>query len=150
DRGNLIDLIMDLALKVLGAERGFLMLREADGSGLRLGAHRNMGDEISQAGAPTISIGIARQVAKHNVTINNLLPGPFDTDRLRGTIASVAKQSGKPLEAIAEERRAAVPAGRFGTTEEFGDACVFLCSGSAGFIVGHNLLMDGGMFNGTM
>ncbi len=104
----------------------------------------------ARTGLTGFCAGIARQVAKHNVTINNLLPGPFDTDRLRGTIASVAKQSGKPLEAIAEERRAAVPAGRFGTAEEFGDACVFLCSGSAGFIVGHNLLMDGGMFNGTM
>lgn len=63
DRGNLIDLIMDLALKVLVAERGFLMLRDSEGSGLKLRAHRNMGDEVSDAGTPTISTGIARQVA---------------------------------------------------------------------------------------
>jgi 3-oxoacyl-[acyl-carrier protein] reductase len=104
----------------------------------------------ARTGLTGFCAGLAREVAVHNVTINNLLPGPFDTDRLRGTIASVAKKSNRSLDAIAEERRAAVPAGRFGTTQEFGDACVFLCSASAGFIVGHNLLMDGGMFNGTM
>jgi 3-oxoacyl-[acyl-carrier protein] reductase len=103
----------------------------------------------ARAGLTGFIAGVARQVAKHNVTINNLLPGPFDTDRLRSNVASHAEQSGQPVEAIAAERQRAVPAGRFGTAEEFGDACAFLCSASAGFIVGQNLLLDGGLFNST-
>jgi 3-oxoacyl-[acyl-carrier protein] reductase len=104
----------------------------------------------ARAGLTGFVAGVARQIAKHNVTINNLLPGPFDTDRLRGGLASAAKQSGKSVEALADERRRAVPAGRFGTAEEFGDACAFLCSAQAGFIVGQNLTLDGGAFNSTM
>jgi 3-oxoacyl-[acyl-carrier protein] reductase len=94
--------------------------------------------------------GVAREVAKHNVTINGLLPGPFDTDRLRSATAHAAKASGKSLEAITEERMKAVPAARFGTAEEFGDACAFLCSAQAGYIVGQNLLLDGGLFNSSL
>jgi 3-oxoacyl-[acyl-carrier protein] reductase len=94
--------------------------------------------------------GVAREVARHNVTINGLLPGPFDTDRLRGSMVHLSKTSGKSLEAVAEERKKAVPAQRFGTAEEFGDACAFLCSAQAGYIVGQNLLLDGGMFNSSM
>jgi len=103
----------------------------------------------ARAGLTGFVAGVARQVAKHNVTINNLLPGPFDTDRLRGTTASLAKKLGKSYDEVAGERRSTVPAGRFGTPEEFGDACAFLCSASAGFIVGQNLLLDGGQFNST-
>jgi 3-oxoacyl-[acyl-carrier protein] reductase len=103
----------------------------------------------ARAGLTGFVAGVARQVAKHNVTINNLLPGPFDTDRLRSNVASHAKQSGKSFEEIAAERQRSVPAGRFGTAEEFGDACAFLCAASAGFIVGQNLLLDGGLFNST-
>jgi len=103
----------------------------------------------ARAGLTGFVAGTARQVAQHNVTINNLLPGPFDTDRLRGTTASQAKKLGKSYEEVAAERRSTVPAGRFGTPEEFGDACAFLCSASAGFIVGQNLLLDGGQFNST-
>ena len=104
----------------------------------------------ARAGLTGFVAGISRQVAKHNVTINGLLPGPFDTDRLRSGLASAAKQSGKSIEALAEERKRVVPAGRFGTAEEFGDACVFLCAASSGFIVGQNLTLDGGSFNSTM
>jgi len=103
----------------------------------------------ARAGLTGFVAGTARQVAQHNVTINNLLPGPFDTDRLRGTTASQAKKLGKSYEEVAAERQRTVPAGRFGTPEEFGDACAFLCSASAGFIVGQNLLLDGGQFNST-
>jgi len=103
----------------------------------------------ARAGLTGFVAGTARQVAQHNVTINNLLPGPFDTDRLRGTTASQAKKLGKSYDEVAAERRSTVPAGRFGTPEEFGDACAFLCSASAGFIVGQNLLLDGGQFNST-
>jgi 3-oxoacyl-[acyl-carrier protein] reductase len=94
--------------------------------------------------------GLSRQVAKHNVTINGLLPGPFDTDRLRSTLVAGAKSAGKPVEEIAEARRKANPAERFGTAEEFGAACAFLCSAHAGYIVGQNLVLDGGAFPGTM
>ena len=93
--------------------------------------------------------GLSRSVAKHNVTINNLLPGPFDTDRLRSNMAFNAKKAGKTPEELAKSRMEANPAKRFGTVEEFGDACAFLCSAYAGYIVGQNLLLDGGAFPGT-
>jgi 3-oxoacyl-[acyl-carrier protein] reductase len=83
------------------------------------------------------------------VTINNLLPGPFDTDRLRTTMASRAKAAGKSFDEVLAAGRAANPAGRFGTSEEFGAACAFLCSVHAGYIVGQNLLIDGGQYPGT-
>src|SRR6266446_4547896 len=82
-------------------------------------------------------------------TINNLLPGPFDTDRLRGTMVHSAKASGRSVDEVAAERARQNPAGRFGTAEEFGAACAFLCSVQAGYITGQNLLMDGGAYPGT-
>jgi 3-oxoacyl-[acyl-carrier protein] reductase len=93
--------------------------------------------------------GLARRTARHNVTINGLLPGPFDTDRLRGNIEFNAKNSGKSIEEVRKARADANPAGRFGTIEEFGDACAFLCSAQAGYITGQNLLLDGGAYPGT-
>lgn len=94
--------------------------------------------------------GLARQVARHNVTINNLLPGPFLTDRLRTTTAALAAKSGRSVEDEIAERGKLSPAGRVGDPEEFGAACAFLCAASSGFIVGQNLLLDGGGFNATM
>jgi 3-oxoacyl-[acyl-carrier protein] reductase len=94
--------------------------------------------------------GIARAVAKHNVTINNLLPGPFDTDRLRSTMEAVAKSTNRPVEEVRAARLAQNPAGRAGTIEEFGAACAYLCSAQAGFVVGQNLLLDGGAYPGTL
>jgi 3-oxoacyl-[acyl-carrier protein] reductase len=93
--------------------------------------------------------GLSRAAAQHNVTINNLLPGPFDTDRLRSNFAFNAKKAGKTPEELAKSRMEANPAKRFGTVREFGDACAFLCSAHAGYIVGQNLLLDGGAFPGT-
>ena len=93
--------------------------------------------------------GLSRAVAQHNVTINNLLPGPFDTDRLRSNMEFNAKKLGKTAAELAKQRADANPAKRFGTVEEFGDACAFLCSAHAGYIVGQNLLLDGGAFPGT-
>ncbi len=93
--------------------------------------------------------GLARTTARHNVTINNLLPGPFETDRLRGNLEFNAKKTGKSVEELRRVRTEANPAGRFGTIEEFGDACAYLCSAQAGFITGQNLLMDGGSYPGT-
>ncbi|MCZ6524574.1 MAG: SDR family oxidoreductase [Alphaproteobacteria bacterium] len=93
--------------------------------------------------------GIARQTVARNVTINNLLPGPFDTDRLRTTLESRAAASGRDVALIRDEAAAANPAGRFGTIEEFGAACAFLCSVHAGYVTGQNVLMDGGAYPGT-
>jgi 3-oxoacyl-[acyl-carrier protein] reductase len=93
--------------------------------------------------------GLSRQTVAHNVTINGLLPGPFDTDRLRGNFIFNAKKLGKTVEDLARQRADANPAKRFGNIEEFGAACAFLCSAHAGFITGQNLLMDGGAFPGT-
>ncbi len=94
--------------------------------------------------------GLSRETVQHNVTINNLLPGPFDTDRLRSNFAFNAKRLGKSVEELARARAATNPARRFGTPEEFGDACAYLCSAQAGFITGQNLLMDGGSYPGTL
>jgi len=104
----------------------------------------------ARAGLTAFLAGVARTVADKNVTINFLLPGPFDTDRLRSTLNNAAKQKGISVEEAAKQRAAAVPARRFGTPEEFGAACAFLCSAHAGFIVGQNLLMDGGTFSGAL
>ena len=105
----------------------------------------------ARAGLTGFVAGLARQVARHNVTINGLLPGPFLTDRIRGNA-----QAGSPGKSTAEidadllERAKATPAGRLGDPAEFGDACAFLCAASSGFIVGQNLLLDGGNFNSMM
>ena len=86
---------------------------------------------------------------RHNVTINNLLPGSFETDRLRSNMKNVAAKSGRSVEEVTAERAASVPAGRFGDPEEFGEACAFLCGARAGYITGQNLLIDGGSYPGT-
>jgi 3-oxoacyl-[acyl-carrier protein] reductase len=93
--------------------------------------------------------GLSRAVAQHNVTINNLLPGPFDTDRLRSNMEFNAKKIGKTAAELARQRADANPSRRFGTVEEFGEACAFLCGARSGYIVGQNLLLDGGAFPGT-
>ena len=105
----------------------------------------------ARSGLTGFVAGLARQsqLASRNVTVNNLLPGPFDTDRLRGTMAGAAAKSGKPLEVIMDERRALNPSRRFGTAEEFGAYCAFLCSAHAGYVTGQNLLMDGGAYPGS-
>jgi 3-oxoacyl-[acyl-carrier protein] reductase len=89
-------------------------------------------------------------VAKHNVTINNLLPGPFNTDRLRTTEAKGAEAAGISVEEQIARRGAALPAGRVGDPAEFGAAAAFLCGAQSGFIVGQNILLDGGAFNATL
>ncbi len=95
--------------------------------------------------------GIARKTVINNVTINALLPGPFDTDRLRGTVAKAeAERRGITVDQLLAERAKQNPAGRFGDPEEFGLACAFLCGAKAGFITGQNILLDGGAFPGTL
>ena len=100
----------------------------------------------ARAGLTAFLAGVARSVAHHNVTINHILPGFIDTDRLRGGIAFNAQQNNISTEEAAERQVGQVPAKRFGTPEEFGEACAFLCSAQAGYITGHSLLVDGGMF----
>jgi 3-oxoacyl-[acyl-carrier protein] reductase len=94
--------------------------------------------------------GLSRQTVAHNVTINGLLPGPFDTDRLRGNLKFNAQKLGKTEAELETVRKQANPAKRFGTIEEFGAACAFLCSTHAGFITGQNLLLDGGAYPGSI
>ena len=103
----------------------------------------------ARAGLTGFVAGLSRQVASTGVTINNLLPGPFDTDRLQSNLRRSAEQAGVPLEQIAAERAKANPTGRFGRPEEFGATCVFLCSTHAAYMTGQNVLLDGGAFNST-
>ena len=103
----------------------------------------------ARSGLTGFVAGLSRQIVQHNVTINGLLPGPFDTDRLRGNMKFNAEKMGKSVAELTKTRSDANPAKRFGSIEEFGDACAFLCSANAGFITGQNLLMDGGAFPGT-
>ncbi|MFM7703751.1 MAG: SDR family oxidoreductase [Rubrivivax sp.] len=95
--------------------------------------------------------GLSRQkrLAGRGVTLNNLLPGAYDTDRLRTTMQAQAAKTGQSVEALAAARAAGIPAGRFGTSEEFGLTCAFLCSAHAGYITGQNILTDGGAYPGT-
>src|ERR1700737_4941479 len=94
--------------------------------------------------------GVARKTVINNVTINALLPGPFNTDRLRGTAKPDAEKRGLTVDQVLAERAKLNPAGRFGDPEEFGQACAFLCGAKAGFITGQNILLDGGAFPGTL
>ena len=104
----------------------------------------------ARAGLTGFVAGLARQVARHNVTINNLLPGPFLTDRLRSGMEFEARRDNVSFEEMLQKRSATNPTGRVGDPAEFGDACAFLCAASSGFIVGQNLLLDGGAFNSTL
>ena len=103
----------------------------------------------ARAGLTGFLAGIARTTVAHNVTINNLLPGPFETERLYSTTRAEVEKSGRSYDEIWAERAAANPAGRFGDPAEFGDACAYLCSQQAGYITGQNLLLDGGAYPGT-
>src|ERR1700760_802512 len=103
----------------------------------------------ARAGLTGFVAGLARQVAKHNVVINNILPGPFLTDRLRSGFLDAASKSNRPVDELVQERAKNSYTGRVGDPAEFGDACAFLCSAKIGFIVGQNLLLDGGSFNSS-
>jgi 3-oxoacyl-[acyl-carrier protein] reductase len=94
--------------------------------------------------------GLARQTVVHNVTINNILPGLFATDTLLSRMAAMAKQSGRTSAEVEQERMKTIPAGRFGTPEEFGQLCAYICSAQASYITGQNFLIDGGQFPGTL
>jgi 3-oxoacyl-[acyl-carrier protein] reductase len=104
----------------------------------------------ARSGLTGFVAGIARKTVRDNVTINSLLPGPFDTDRIRNVSAGQAKAAGVSTEEIMKKRASENPAGRFGDPEEFGLACAFLCGAKSGFITGQNILLDGGAYPGTM
>ncbi|MGR3572141.1 SDR family oxidoreductase [Brevirhabdus sp.] len=104
----------------------------------------------ARAGLTGFVAGTARQVAGKGVTINNLLPGIHDTDRATALDGTVATQQGITPQEARARRETTIPAGRYGTAREFGAACAFLCSQNAGFIVGQNILLDGGAINATL
>ena len=105
----------------------------------------------ARSGLTGFIAGLARNpdIAAKGVTINNLLPGKFDTDRLAGTMQGAAQKTGKPIEQIRAAQQAQIPARRFGTPDEFGAICAFLCSRQAGYLTGQNILPDGGAYPGT-
>ena len=104
----------------------------------------------ARAGLTGFVAGLSRKTVRHNVTINALLPGPFNTDRIHTVAANQAQASGESVEAILQKRASENPAGRFGDPEEFGLACAFLCGAKSGYITGQNILLDGGAFPGTL
>ena len=103
----------------------------------------------ARSGLTGFIAGLSRTTPQKNVTINNLLPGPFETDRLWSTFEASAKSSGQPIDDLITLRRNANPAKRFGTPAEFGAVCAFMCSAHAGYLTGQNILLDGGAFPGT-
>jgi 3-oxoacyl-[acyl-carrier protein] reductase len=104
----------------------------------------------ARSGLTGFVAGAARSsIVARGVTINNLLPGRFDTDRLVGTINAAAAKTGKSVEEVRRMQQAAIPAGRYGTPQEFGAICAFLCSVQAGYMTGQNVLADGGAYPGT-
>jgi 3-oxoacyl-[acyl-carrier protein] reductase len=104
----------------------------------------------ARAGLTGFVAGLAREVARHGVTINNLLPGSHETDRLRAIVRREAEADGVPYETALAKAKADEIAGRFGTSEEFGAVCAFLCSAHTGYITGQNILIDGGQYRGTL
>ena len=103
----------------------------------------------ARSGLTGFVAGLSRKTVAHNVTINGLLPGPFETDRLKSTLGTWAKRDGISIEEASARRKKENPAGRFGRPEEFGAACAFLCSVHAGYMTGQNILLDGGHYPGT-
>ncbi len=103
----------------------------------------------ARSGLTGFVAGIARETIEHGVTINNILPGRFDTDRLRSSFAFGSEKSGRPAEDLAADAMAAIPAKRFGQPHEFGELCAYICSAQASYITGQNFLIDGGAYPGT-
>ncbi|HEX6015151.1 MAG TPA: SDR family oxidoreductase, partial [Geminicoccaceae bacterium] len=104
----------------------------------------------ARAGLTGFVAGLARAMAGRGVTINNILPGRFDTERLRSNLAASASRRGVPLETVERAAEAAIPAGRFGRPDEFGQLCAFVCSAHAAYLTAQNVLIDGGAYPGTL
>jgi 3-oxoacyl-[acyl-carrier protein] reductase len=104
----------------------------------------------ARSGLTGFVAGVSRsKIAARGVTINNLLPGKFDTDRLAATVTAAAGKAGKSVDDVRAQQQAQIPAGRYGTAQEFGAICAFLCSQQAGYMTGQNVLADGGAYPGT-
>jgi 3-oxoacyl-[acyl-carrier protein] reductase len=103
----------------------------------------------ARSGLTGFVAGLARKTVAHNVTINNLLPGFFDTDRIRSSLTSTAVKTGTTVEQLVARRTQTIPAGRLGRADEFGALCAMLCSARAGYLTGQNILLDGGAYPGT-
>ena len=133
------------------AERGFGRIVNITSAAVKA-PYESLGlSNGARTGLTGFVAGLARQprLASRNVTINNLLPGPFDTERLRANTAAVAQRAGRTFDAVWEERRQGNPTRRFGDAAEFGAACAFLCSAHAGYMTGQNVMLDGGAYPGT-
>lgn len=131
-------------------ERRFGRIVNITSAAVRQPIHDLCLSNAARTGLTGFVAGLSRETVRHNVTINNILPGPFDTDRLRSGVAGRAKAEGVSEEEVAQAMAAQNPAGRFGDPAEFGDACAFLCAAQAGYITGANLLLDGGNYRGTL
>ncbi len=149
--GNMISPIALIQATIYGMmERGFGRIVNITSQAIKApiaSLELSNGARLGLTGAVAV---LARKASGRNVTINGILPGPFDTDRLRSVNQRAADARKVPVAAIDAERKAAVPAGRFGTAEEFGAVVAFLCSAHASYITGQNLLIDGGSFPGSL
>lgn len=130
------------------AARGFGRIVNVTSIGVRMPFPGLGISSAARAGVTAYASGVAREMAAKNVTINNLQPGLFDTDRLRSGLSKMNEVGDRDFEQAAAALRANIPAGRFGDPHEFGETCAFLCSRQAGFITGQNILVDGGHFPG--
>ena len=148
--GNMV-VAIELIQKIIGPmiERRFGRIVNITSSSVKMplaGLDLSSG---ARAGLTAFLAGVSRTVADKNVTINNILPGAFDTDRLKSGIENTARTKGISVDEAAAQRAATIPARRFGQPAEFGAACAYLCSAQASYITGQNLLIDGGVFNGA-
>ncbi|MGK4187740.1 SDR family oxidoreductase [Rothia koreensis] len=134
------------------AERGFGRIVNITSSAVKAPIPELGLSNGARGGLTGFVAGLARQprVASRGVTINNLLPGTFATQRLMDTLDAQAESSGRSRNELDEEEKAAIPAGRYGNPKEFGAVCAFLCSEDAGYLTGQNILLDGGAYPGTL
>lgn len=143
--GNMITPIALIKATVYGmSDRGFGRIVNITSASVKAPIPALELSNGARAGLTGGVAALARKVSKHNVAINNMLPGPFETDRLTGSSKAIAAQSGKTFEEVHAARAAQNPTGRFGTKEEFGAMCAFLCSAHAGYMIGQNVILDGG------
>lgn len=149
--GNMLTPIALIHATVYGMmERGFGRIINITSSSIKnpiASLELSNGARLGLTGAMAV---LARKAVARNVTINGILPGPFDTDRLRNTTIVIAEKSGRSFADVDAERRAQIPAKRFGTTDEFGATVAFLCSTHASYISGQNILIDGGGYPGPL
>ena len=139
---------IELIQKVIGpmAARGFGRIVNITSISVKMPVPGLDLSSAARAGLTAFVAGVARKFADKNITINNLLPGSFDTQRLRNGFAAASKQTGKPESVMATQAMGDIPAKRFGTPEEFGATCAFLCSVHAAYLTGQNILLDGGAY----